>query len=172
ESGRGGLRLRTLAVGAGLALAALFPASAFASTVTASIDEHGLRVIGDGTGNGVTVDRVDDPGCPGGPPCYEISSADAVVSATVPCVVAATGPPLWKVWCPGAGIERLTMLGREGDDNLHFEEFSELGSLAVPATIEGGTGDDYLYGGPLADVLEGDDGADYLYRSGAGHRRR
>jgi uncharacterized repeat protein (TIGR01451 family) len=57
--------------------------------------------------------------------------------------------------CPAAGITSLSVSLGDGDDRLVTE-------ASTPATIDGGTGDDWLNGGTGNDTINGGDGADHL----------
>jgi len=57
--------------------------------------------------------------------------------------------------CPAAGISSLSVSLGDGDDRL-------VTGAATPATIDGGTGDDWLKGGTGDDTINGGDGADML----------
>lgn len=162
-----GIRITLAATG--LALLALGPATAQA-TVSASIDPQGrILVVGDEGPNNITISDQSDPACPAGPPCYEIKSASTAAVATPPCV--ATTPPAGApatALCPRAGVSWIIGIGREGDDSLLLSDF--VFGLGVPATLEGGTGDDHLEGSFGADVLRGGVDDDEI-RGGDGNDR-
>jgi diguanylate cyclase (GGDEF)-like protein len=66
-------------------------------------------------------------------------------------------------YCPKAGVTAMTISTLDWDDKVTV-------SVALPATIDGGTHDDTLQGGELDDVLIGGPGEDVL-RGGAGADR-
>jgi hypothetical protein len=62
---------------------------------------------------------------------------------------------------PASGYTRLSFVFGAGDDEL-----SVVYEFAVPLTVDGGAGNDYLKGGNGADTLEGGDGNDDLFAQG------
>lgn len=67
------------------------------------------------------------------------------------------------VECPRSNVKRITLLGGDGDDIIY-------NATRLPATLDGQTGNDTLYGGFGADVLIGGPGIDtanYGYRTHA-----
>ena len=156
-------RLAALVLTAGLAAAAIVPASALAtSRVTVGVDDHELTMVGDASGNNASVYTATGLTCPGGSPCLEISSVEDVVVADPPCVVTETGSPFYRVRCPASGIWELHLVGREGADYLRVGSLSAVG-LGAQVTIEGGSGADYLRGSQAVDLLLGGTDADYIY---------
>jgi Ca2+-binding RTX toxin-like protein len=154
----GRARFALAAVAAGLALAAVPAAASAASSV--SIDGSRLAVIGTAGWDQFTVTDVNDPGCPGGPPCYEVETYGDAVAATAPCVVTDPGPYSGAVQCPAAGVESIRAIGREGRDTMLVSDF--VFGLTVPAVLDGGGDEDALTGSDGADRLIGGDGDDDL----------
>jgi uncharacterized delta-60 repeat protein len=68
---------------------------------------------------------------------------------------------------PGAAFSRIQILGLGGDDTLDASELALVTSsykpLALPVTLDGGTGDDDLVGGPASDSIAGGDGRDQIF---------
>jgi Ca2+-binding RTX toxin-like protein len=64
--------------------------------------------------------------------------------------------------CPAAGVSRIVLTGRDGDDTL------DASAIAIPVTLSGGWGDDTLIGGEVGGRLNGGPGAD-RYFGGAGN---
>lgn len=147
---RGWLSLLVLT---GLALAALVPAGAQAATsVSVSISPDGkITAVGDGSANQFTVSDQTDPACPGGSPCYEVNSLVNPVIASAPCVVSVPSPSV--ALCPRAPVNGIAMIGREGPDALIVSDF--VFGPPIPATLDGGSGDDQLQGSNAADSLTG-----------------
>src|SRR5918995_4973481 len=113
----GRARFALAAVAAGLALAAVPAAASAASSV--SIDGSRLAVIGTAGWDQFTVTDVNDPGCPGGPPCYEVEVSGYGVAVSAPCVDV-TEPNSYggTAQCPAAGVESIGAIGREGRDSM------------------------------------------------------
>jgi Ca2+-binding RTX toxin-like protein len=93
------------------------------------------------------------------------------VHATPPCehdTTAQPSPSLIDAYCPTAGVQRIAIALRDGDDVLSL---GGIGPVNYPATVRAGAGndrvrggslDDSIYGGPGNDVLDGAGGADLL----------
>ena len=153
----------------GLALTVLGSASAQAES-SASLDPQGrILVVGDAGSNDITISDQSNPACPGGPPCYEITSGNEGTTATPPCVVISPTPSQGDVLCPRAGVTGITGVGREGSDRMWISDF--VFGLGVPASLDGGPGydelsgsigNDTLIGGVDNDVLRGGGGLDHL----------
>jgi Ca2+-binding RTX toxin-like protein len=142
-----------------LAALALTAGPAYAGTATISIDEGVLVVDGDATGNRVQISYAAD---------RYIVAHNGPVTAAGGCHVYGPNAPLTpsKTLCPGAGIGRVAVTGKAGDDYVGLDS-------SVPAPIselDGGDGDDSLVGGPRTDLLTGGGGSDELIGFG-GHDR-
>ena len=146
-------RLSLLLALTGLALAALVPAGAQAATsVSVSISPDGkITAVGDGSANQFTVSDQTDPACPGGSPCYEVNSLVNPVIASTPCLASVPSPGV--ALCPRAPVNGIAMIGREGQDDLIVSDF--VFGPPIPATLDGGGGDDQLQGSNAADSLSG-----------------
>jgi Ca2+-binding RTX toxin-like protein len=157
--------IRITLAATGLALMALGPAAAHAA-VSVSVDpQNRILVVGDSGYNSLSVSDQSDPACPGGAPCYEVRLNDAV-TVTPPCVTPV--PTTATVLCPRAGVTGIAGIGREGDDSFVVSEF--VFGLGVPASLEGGAGNDLLSGSAANDTLVGGVDDDEL-RGGSGMDR-
>lgn len=97
----------------------------------------------------------------------------ATLTAAQPCL-ASGPPPDWRVYCrDSAGIARVAVYLGDSDDKLRLSPpfaNSNASALAVdlPATVNGGLGNDQLTGGSGPDVLRAGSGRNAL-RGGAGN---
>jgi uncharacterized delta-60 repeat protein len=73
----------------------------------------------------------------------------------------ATAPHFSRILIRGMGGNDMLSAAMLASDEVRFRQ------RLIPVTIEGGTGDNWLYGGPADDVLFGGDGNDFI-QSGAG----
>jgi Ca2+-binding RTX toxin-like protein len=88
------------------------------------------------------------------------------VRATPPCEHDTTPQPSWMLidaYCPTAGVKRLAIDLRDGDDVLSL---GGIGPLDYPAKVQAGAGNDRIRGGSRDDRLFGERGDDTL--DGAG----
>ncbi len=151
------LALVPIAAVTALALGGAVPSWAGADA-TVSMEDSTLTAFGDTGYDQITFSDENDPGCPGGTPCYQVAYYGGQLTALPPCVVTSSDPYEAEVQCPSAGVERIRAVGREGRDTLLVSEFAF--GLAVPAVLEGGGDDDALTGSDGADRLIGGGGND------------
>jgi Ca2+-binding RTX toxin-like protein len=150
--------------GSALLLAALAPGAAqAASSASVSLDGQGnLVVVGGTSSERIEVADQTDPACPGGSPCYQVESPSESITASAPCVIV-TAPEQFPSTslCPSGGVTSITMLGREGSDDLIVSDFAF--GLGVRATLDGGADSDMLHGSAENDTLVGGIGDDTVY---------
>jgi hypothetical protein len=89
---------------------------------------------------------------------FDIASSGDTIAAIAPCVLSAG-----DVTCPRAGITRIVIDLRDGDDVINYLLASD---VPIAMSIDGGVGEDGLRGGPMPDFIRGGDGSDSL--AGAG----
>jgi hypothetical protein len=150
--------------GSALLLTALAPGAAqAASSVSVSLDGQGkLLAVGGTSSERIEVADQTDPACPGGSPCYEVKSPSQTITASAPCVMVSEPEQIpGAALCPSAGVTGITVLGREGFDDLIVSDFAF--GLGVPATLDGGADRDVLHGSGENDILVGSVGDDSLY---------
>jgi Ca2+-binding RTX toxin-like protein len=130
------------------ALAALLLAAAPAAAGgLVALDGAVLRYTGDDVEpSNVTIDRLD------GLLRLDENASRMTVALGSPCTLDETG---YRVECPDAGIERIEVrLGLLGSDVRIRAD--------LPATVDGGPGDDLIVGGPAEDAIDGGPGQDIL----------
>ena len=141
------MRPRSLIAAAALAACLVLPAQASATSVTVG---SGKLTVAGGPGE-VNDVLLHQEGGEGGASAVYVreSGAGAVLTVGTGCQSVAAN----EVRCNG--VNAITVNGGEGDDKVVNETWK-------PATLDGGRGDDVLYGGAGVDSIDGHDGADTL----------
>jgi Ca2+-binding RTX toxin-like protein len=169
-------KITATVAGFALGLLALAPAVAQAeSSVSVSVDpvpEGGyvISVVGDDSDNDINLADQGDPACPGGSPCYEVSSPDSSLIPSAPCLVAATEEGGQRALCPANDVSWAAVYGREGEDEIVVSDFVFGPNLSVALlggpgddSLQGSGGDDTLHGGEGNDTMRSRGGADYAF---------
>ncbi|MGN6188257.1 MAG: hypothetical protein ACTHOE_05115 [Conexibacter sp.] len=130
-----------------LLLALLVPAAPAAAGGLVQVDGAVLRFTGDDVEpSNVTIDHV------GAILTLDENASRMTVAAGSPCTLDASG---YHAACPDVGVERIAVrLGFLGSDVRIRAD--------LPATIDGGPGDDLLVGGPEDDTIDGGAGQDVI----------
>jgi Ca2+-binding RTX toxin-like protein len=141
-------------------LMALAPAAAHAEpSASVSITGNTLQVVGDDarTDIGVTDETV---GCPGGAPCYSVTSLFSVLVISAPCIASdiplPSGGVRHQALCPANGLTEVAIFGQGASDGLVAS------SNVLGAVIQGGAGRDSITGSNQADTLSGNSGHDTI----------
>jgi hemolysin type calcium-binding protein len=150
----------TLALG----ILGLAPAAQAASHVSVSVDQFGVQVNGDASNNSIRLADLVDPQCPGGSPCREVDAGNAVIVASVPCVIPTSQPGGHTALCPITEERGIGVVGGGGNDEIVVSD-----SVGADAKIglSGGRGNDTLEGSLAEEVISGDNGNDTI-RAGRG----
>lgn len=132
-------------------LALLLAAAPAAAGGLVELDGAVLRFTGDDLEpSNVTIDDV------GGLLTLDENASRMTLPPGSPCTLDATG---YHVTCPDTGVQRIAVrLGLLGSDVRIRAD--------LPATIDGGPGDDLLVGGPADDVIDGGPGQDIIAGGG------
>ena len=149
-----------------LAILALAPAVAQADgQVTVSVNDFGVQVNGDASGNSIHLANLADPQCPGGSTCTQVDAGDAVIAASAPCVIPAAPAGAHTALCPiDANELAIGVQGGGGNDNIVVSD-----SIGAGAKIGllGGPGNDTVQGSLAEEAISGDQGNDTI-RAGRG----
>ena len=100
-----------------------------------------LQVVGDDTGNNISVESGFNPACPGGGRCFWFQSETSVMIALAPCVVSEVPGKGHQAVCPPEGLNIVAMFGRGGRDTLDGV------TKFLRANLHGDSGNDRLIAG-------------------------
>jgi hypothetical protein len=126
--------------------------------MTVRVNEERIVVRGGDAPDYIVLGAWGHAQCPGDPPCYMVSNGGSTnrVAAVAPCVPSRRFPNWMGAQRPRAGIARIAIFGRSGDEYVD----PNLDGLRVPLTVVGGPGKDYIEGTKRADVIAAGPGPD------------
>src|SRR5262245_37292263 len=153
------MNMKIAATSVVVGLLALAPAAAQADpSASVTLAGNTLQVVGDDAVTDIAVTDETDPGCPGGSPCYSVTSLFSGLVISPPCVVSDIPLPSsgvrHRALCPASGLTEVAIFGQGGADDLVAQ------SNVLAADIQGGAGRDSIDGSNQADTLNGGSGKD------------